>query len=367
MKVRLLIFAFAGVLFGQSPVRMSPFEAARHELSVSFIRVPKPEMPAVMLEVLVSKRGQVVNATVLGGRADDVDAAEKVIRASQYKPFMQDGQAVDAIVEAWVFVLPLEQLPTEHKSFPRVIDWSTVRFRLTRSGCFGSCPSYEVEIQGDGTVTYTGLRDVAVIGIHKGSIARPALEALLTRFRDADFFSFDPKYALNASDGATYTTSSMIEGQEHSVADYMGSEAGMPIVISHLEQAVDEYAGVDRWVRGNRETIPALRLEGFDFKSQEAGRVLAHVARRGDADAVRDLINSGAPLDVPDPGMFLQEMPLRAAVSNRDVEVMRLLIEAGASKNHAKTKNEAAELARRIDRQDVLAMLLKYGARLGAK
>jgi hypothetical protein len=337
MKRHLLIFAFAGTMFAQAPVRVDDVEARAHQIiSVSFIRVPKPMGPAaVPFDVQVNQVGQVVDAKpVPGGRAEYFEAAEKVVRSWRYKPFLRDGQPVEVIARAWIFVLPEEIQPKVHRAFPEVQDWTTVRIKLIRTGCFGSCPSYEVEIQGNGAVTYTGRQDVAVTGAHKGFIAREQLEELLRRFREADFFSFDGKYAANLSDGPTYTTSLTIGKQEQSVVDYYGAEAGMPLVIGELEGAVDEYSGSGKWVRANVDTVPALRAEGFDFKSREAGRILAHVARTGDAEVVRALIQAGAPLDVPDEGgMFVPIVtPLQAAASNADPEVRRLLIEAGASR-----------------------------------
>ncbi len=271
---------------------------------------------------------------------------------------------MEAIVEAWVSVLPPEILPKSHRAFPTVEDWNSVRISLVRTGCFGSCPSYEVEIRGDGIVTYTGKRDVAVSGIHQGTISRQAVERLVTQFRDADFFSFDGRYTSNFSDGTTYTISISIDGQTHSVIDYDGPRVGMPLVISRLERAVDEYSGANRWVRGDHETVPSLRAEGFDFKSEAAGLVLTAAAGRGDVDAVRDLIQASAPLEVKGLGMFDHDPPLRAAVTNPDPEVLRLLVEAGASKDDAAAKNAAADLAKRIDRPDILEMLLRYGAQL---
>jgi hypothetical protein len=336
MKWHLVLFAFAGTILAQAPVRVDDVEAKAHEIPpVSIIRVPKPEGPSSFpFEVRVNHVGQVVDVKpVSGGREEYFEAAEKLVRSRRYKPFLRDGQPVEVIAWAWVFVLPEEIQPKVRVPFPEVQDWTTVRFKLIRTGCFGSCPDYELELRGDGVVTYTGRRDVAVTGIHKGSITRELLESLMTGFREGDFFSLNPKYALDETDGPTYTTSLAIDGQEHTVVDYYGLEAGMPWRLDELERAIDWYSRADKWIRGNIDTVPGLRAEGFDFKSQEAGRVLAHVARTGDAEVVRALIQAGAPLDVPDTvGLFGGLTPLQGATRNPDPEVKRLLSEAGASR-----------------------------------
>ena len=46
-------------------------------------------------------------------------------------------------------------------AFPEIHDWNTLRITLSRSGCYGRCPVYKVEIHGDGTVLYDGKVNVA--------------------------------------------------------------------------------------------------------------------------------------------------------------------------------------------------------------
>lgn len=335
-----IMLVTAGQLFAQAPVPVDQYEASAHALpSDAFIRVPKPEIfDSVRFELRVNELGRVVDAKPVSGKPAYFAAADKVVRQRQYEPFLRNDQPVEAIVEAFISVLPPEILPTTHRAFPEVKDWNSVRISLVRSLCFGSCPWYEVEIRGDGSVTYTGKGYVAVPGIHKGSISRQSVERLVALFRDADFYSFEPKYSVSVSDSPTYTTSVSIDGQTHAVIDYIGSAAGMPLIIRRLERAVDEYSGSDRWVKGNRETVPALREEGFDFKSEAAGLVLNAAAGRGDVQAVRDLIQAGAPLDVTGTEMFNHNTALRAAAANPDPRVLRLLIEADAAKNDAATK-----------------------------
>ena len=330
-----LLGLLAGAAHAQSRVQVAPQEAASHRLSDSTISVPIPGISGeVAFEIRVNQLGEVVDARTLYGRNEYVEAAEKAVRSWQFRPFLRGGEPVEAITRVGVVVKAAPFEPTVHNIFPEVQDWSTVRFKLARTSCFGACPAYELEIQGDGIVTYTGRRDVAVTGTHRGSVSRELIESLMTGFREADFFSLNPRYALTTTDGSTYTISISVDGQQHTVEDYFGLEAGMPPMVETLERAIDWYAGADKWTRGNADTVPALRAEDFDFRSREAGRILAHAARRGNADAVRALIQSGAPLEVPDTvgiGFAGALTPLQGASRNPDPEVKRLLTEAGAS------------------------------------
>ena len=137
----------------------------------------------------------------------------------------------------------------------------------------------------------------------------------------------------------------------------------MPRAVNQLEEAIDDTAETDKWVHGTGDTIPALRSEGFDFKSEAAGRVLAGISARGDVELLRGLIRAGAPTDVRPLSLFGGIVALRAAVLNENPEVLRELIAAGASKEDSCEKREALLMARRTGRTDLVDLLVKYGAR----
>ena|SRR5215831_14883583 len=76
-----------------------------------------------------------------------------------------------------------------HAAFPEIHDWNSLRIILSRSPCYGRCPTYDVEIHGDGTVLYNGKANVATKGRHTAKISRASLEELVDTFRKADYFS----------------------------------------------------------------------------------------------------------------------------------------------------------------------------------
>ena len=69
----------------------------------------------------------------------------------------------------------LEPRPNVNAVFPEIHDWNTLRITLSRSGCYGKCPTYEVEIHGDGTVLYDGKFDVAAKGKHTAKISHASV------------------------------------------------------------------------------------------------------------------------------------------------------------------------------------------------
>jgi len=84
-------------------------------------------------------------------------------------------------------------------------------------------------------------------------------------------------------------------------------------------------------------------------------------ARNGDIKAVKDLVAAGAPLGIGtttflgNPGP-----PLRSAVENDNIEVLKFLISAGASDNDPAAKKAAFDLATQIERNEAIALLRKY-------
>jgi Domain of unknown function (DUF6438) len=139
-----------------------------------------------------------------------------------------------------------------NEAFPEIHDWNTLRITLSRSGCYGTCPAYEVEIHGDGTVLYDGKFNVAAKGKHRAKISRASLAELVDFFRKANYFSLSDRYVYGVTDNPGYTTSISFDGESKSVFDYVGQSAGMPSTVTDLEAAIDRVSGADKWV-GHRK------------------------------------------------------------------------------------------------------------------
>lgn len=285
--------------------------------------------------------------------------AEALIQRQQFRPFTRKGQPVWAIFDDAVFVLPPERRPTRHVPFPNVRDWKSVRVTLSRSTCFGTCPSYQVEIHGDGTVMYEGKEYVAVRGRHSAKVSHEDVVELVRAFRDADYFSLDDKYVWGVTDMPTFETSITIGTDTKKVTDYVGLQAGMPASAEALEDDIDRVADTARWVKGSKGTVSALTAEGFDFKSQEATKTLLAVAQAGDTDAVRELLAVGTPIVG---GEVKAESVLMAAASHGNVEMLRLLLGAGAGAHDQRSKDIALMGAAYSGRPDAVELMLKEGA-----
>src|SRR5215472_17898083 len=80
---------------------------------------------------------------------------------------------------------------TASTPFPSSADLrAKINIRLVRHGCYGSCAQYSVSVLGNGKVLYDGEEYVRVKGRAKANIADKAVDDLIRRFNDIDFFDF---------------------------------------------------------------------------------------------------------------------------------------------------------------------------------
>jgi ankyrin repeat protein len=284
--------------------------------------------------------------------------AESLVRGIRYAPFERDGHAVWASFEDRVQVLPLAIKPEHHVPFPEVKDWDSVIIKLTRTGCFGACPSYEVEVHGDGTVRYQGKSYVAILGDHHCPVPEENVRELVESFRKTDYYSLRDEYIAGITDNPTYISSIQIDGKSKTVKDYVGAMIGMPLEVSDLESTIDRLSEVQRWTHGNADTAGCLKGENWNFKSDEAAKALIELALNGDLQTVSDFVAAGTPLN----GKFENgQTALTAAAYRGDVDMLTVLLKAGAAKVDSSGVDKAFTMASRSGKSEAMRLLLKTG------
>jgi ankyrin repeat protein len=295
------------------------------------------DVPGVPLILTIDVRGEVIGVEV--GSFDDgrerpsaevIAEAMANARGARFEPFIRDGVPAPAQVKVYVGVQPPERRPERRVPFP-AFDGQDVVIGLKRTACFGTCPSYTVEILGDGRVTYTGEAFVAVEGVHHGRIPREAVEALVERFRAADFFWLEDEYVAGITDSPSYTVTLVIGGRTKRVVDYVGEMDGMPFAVTRLEEAIDRAAGTRAWVDGDATTAGRLEAEGYDFTSLEAGRALIWMVWEESEAAALDFTARGAPLiaNTDGGGFGARRTALEGAAFNGSVRLTQALIDRG--------------------------------------
>ncbi len=114
--------------------------------------------------------------------------------------------------------------------------------QLRRQGCFGTCPVYDLEITGDGWVTYNGRAFVAAHGSRQDRVPSAAVNALIGAFGKAGFWTLAPTYGLGGDGPATILT--VTSGLRTKTVRF-GAPA--PAGLGQWADRVDALAGAARW------------------------------------------------------------------------------------------------------------------------
>lgn len=128
--------------------------------------------------------------------------------------------------------------------------------RLSRSGCYGPCPSYTVTIHGDGRIDYVGRSHVFISGAQQGQAEATSLAALRTRLRAADFSPLANRYrhgspacGLWTTDMPTVIVEVFSDGRRQRAEHDYGCAAA-PAALTQIEQAIDAVAQSSQWTIG---------------------------------------------------------------------------------------------------------------------
>jgi (2Fe-2S) ferredoxin len=125
---------------------------------------------------------------------------------------------------------------------------TNVVITLTRSRCFGVCPTYNVTIYGNGTVLYEGIANVNSIGIQRSNISENQVRQLISEFKKIDYFSLNETDIAShvVYDAPLFTTSLSINGRIKTIHHY---ETADPPVLTDLENKIDEIVNSSQWIQ----------------------------------------------------------------------------------------------------------------------
>jgi len=360
----LLIAACATVACGGAAPQDEPLTPGYEEVAAHSITLIEPVYRAradgfdggVNVTLSVSETGIVTAAQLEPRENGEVPAADVVAqavanaRAVRFEPFLRDGVAHPARFTVHVPLQRPARRVSRRVPFPNAAGQEVV-IRLERSGCYGTCPSYAVEIRGDGRVTFTGDAYVAVSGEHHRQIAPEAVRDLLTLFRQTDFFSLENDYVGGVTDMPSQKVSLTIGRRTKTVFDYVGAMEGMPFGVERLEHAIDRAAGVRTWVRGDATTAEGLEAEGYNFTAPAAGDALIWMAWEGSEEAAVDFVTRGAPLaaSADGPGFGMRRSAVEGAAAKGQARLLRALIGAGAIRTPEAADATLTAAARSLD------------------
>ena len=348
--------------YGESTgsLRVGLRETAKHRPTLLSVRSLKGQegMPGgeeAILWLHVNQQGRVLEVRPTDPKSQLSAEVQAVARGIHYEPFTQNGVGVDAWVQDVLPLLPIEKKPNRVVRFPKTHGLSAVSIQLSRSQCYGSCPSYVVTLRGEGSVSFHGEAFVSIPGDHSAQIPIQSFVALLDQFRAGNFLAFRNSYRTGWTDLPTYCLSVKIGNQVKVVKDYGGEWMGMPAAVTELEDAVDRVSGSARWVTSSPGTIEAMQHAEIGFATPQASAILRTAVEVGDLISAAQLLKagvSGMPVaDAEHSKPSLAEIAVQSANPAARFEMLKLVLSESSVGTDSIGKQQA--LARAAEQGDV--------------
>lgn len=112
-----------------------------------------------------------------------------------------------------------------------------------RTPCFGTCPSYLMQVYADGRVAYEGRRAVPTMGKQDLKLPAATVATMLRQAREAHFETFEKRYSRNTSDlPSTIVAIRQPDGQLKTVVVEEGAPENVKELFSYLGNRFDQLA-----------------------------------------------------------------------------------------------------------------------------
>ena len=121
---------------------------------------------------------------------------------------------------------------------------------MSRDSNFEYCPSYSIEIHGNGTVIYKGYENVVLRGQHVSKISTEKIKELVNDFYKVDYLNLNDEYGIaNPTDNPIVKTSIDIDGNFKSVYECYCVIGLLELEkLRDLENKIDEITNSSQWV-----------------------------------------------------------------------------------------------------------------------
>ncbi len=215
----------------------------------------------------------------------------QVVAGWRFKPYRLDGKPSAAVGSVRI---EEDELPRVHVPMPKGDPRQVVI--VHDMPAFG----YHLELHGDGSAVYSSLRRGDYLGPQAYHVDPAAVAEILKQAEEADFWSLRDVYPRRTKDTQRMSRIEItLGGKTKSLTDDGNPGNGLTTEAGGLEYGIRHIADVDFWWHPGMAAIAQLKTNGFDFKSEAAGRLLMDMM--GDTgvpdDAVLALMALGAPRD----------------------------------------------------------------------
>lgn len=214
---------------------------------------------------------------------------------------------------------------------------------LSRSGCYGTCPSYKVRVAEDGNVTWNGSGFVEAVGERHSNISSESAHELLQNFLSPRFWALCGGYDASVTDNPSMQIEVRLGGQSKRVWNYANSAPEFERVNEH---AVDVAANTHIWRHGDPRTEPLSNIFQDAYMPKPGVTPLMKAAANADVESIKSLLLSTKDTDAIDSSGWTA---LMYAAASSHSEPVQLLLAAGASPNHKSFAGDTALMASAID------------------
>jgi TonB family protein len=231
---------------------------------------------------------------------------------------------------------------------------------LSRSGCYGTCPSYKVKVAENGDVSWSGGGFVEAVKERHSTIAAEAAHALLEKFQSPTFWALCEGYDASVTDSPTMQIEVRIGGRSKTVWNYADSA---PEFEHSLEDDVDATANTHAWRHGDPRTEPLSNISQDAYMPKPGVTPLMKAAAEANLSTIKEVLTSGDDVDATDASGWTALMYAAASGHSEPIE---LLLAAKANPNHRSLNGDTPLMASAISRlfdED----LVHAGADLNAK
>lgn len=143
--------------------------------------------------------------------------------------------------------LPEEDFPPVRHQDPESPD--TV-FMLQKTACYGKCPVFTATILSNGTMKYTGKRNVDKVGQYTSKISRIEISKIDRELKRVDILSFAEHYPLDRQDivdAANTIIYTQFDGESKRIFINHGAPDELKRLINKVERILEEA----NWEKGN--------------------------------------------------------------------------------------------------------------------
>ncbi len=231
---------------------------------------------------------------------------------------------------------------------------------LSRSGCYGTCPSYEVTLYADGRVEWQGHSFVAAAGERKYQVPEAEARRLIESFQSAEVQGLCGDYSRGVTDSASALVEMNIGGHRKSIHDYAASS---PPWFQRLRNEIDRVGTTHDLRHGEAGTEPLVHIQE-EYLPKPGLTDLMIAASRSDVTELRKLIAMGAQVDEMDSSGWTALM--YASAAHAGSSAVDALLQAGASAKHVSPYGDTVLMAASLT-GDFDQDLARLGANIDAQ